>query len=95
MPEVLPRLATLYTEIARTRDVPELLRAAMYDLYQDHYEATSPDIFLSDFAEKEFVLIVRDRNGIVRGFTTAVILEISDRRKNDTSDFLRRYHHAS
>lgn len=75
MSEVLPRLATLYTEIARTRDLPELLRAAMYDLYQDHYEATSRDIFLSDFAEKEFVLIVRDRNGVVRGFTTAIILK--------------------
>jgi hypothetical protein len=49
----------------------------MYGLYRDHYEATTSDIFLRDFAEKDFVLIVRDGGGAIRGFTTLAVLEAS------------------
>lgn len=53
----------------------ELWRA-MFDLFRRHYDDVTPEIFAHDLAEKEHVIVLRDGDGSVRGFSTVRTFEL-------------------
>jgi hypothetical protein len=54
----------------------------MYALYAGYYDATSPALFETDLAGKDFVVVLRDEAGAVVGFSTLAVIdaEIDGRR---------------
>ncbi|MEO7650341.1 MAG: hypothetical protein ABIZ80_07720 [Bryobacteraceae bacterium] len=51
--------------------------AAMYSLYALYFEATCDSLFRRDLAGKQFVMLLRDREGEIRGFSTGAVLEFT------------------
>ena len=48
----------------------------MFALYSTYFEATNEEIFRADLAEKDYVILLRDASGEIKGFSTGAILEI-------------------
>src|SRR6266478_5029259 len=49
----------------------------MFALYSAYFEATNEAIFRADLAEKDYVILLRDAIGEIKGFSTGVILELN------------------
>jgi hypothetical protein len=49
----------------------------MFALYSAYFEATNEAIFRADLAEKDYVILLRDASGEIKGFSTGAILEIA------------------
>ncbi len=49
---------------------PAELRLQMFALFARHYNGVTFDVFGRDLAEKEHVIVLRDEEGTLRGFTT-------------------------
>lgn len=64
----------LKTEIHPRSALDEGAIASMFRLYRDYYDATDPDIFRADLNEKDYVVLLLDDVGEVRGFSTLAIL---------------------
>ena len=47
----------------------------MFSLYSAYFEATSEAIFRADLAEKDYVILLRDASGEIKGFSTGAILD--------------------
>lgn len=52
------------------RALTEELIEQMYQLMETHYEAVRRECFRADLMEKDRVILLRDRQGVVRGFST-------------------------
>lgn len=50
-------------------------RFEMFSVYARHYDGTSRHLFESDLEEKQFTLVLRDRAGVIHGFTTIAVSE--------------------
>ena len=48
--------------------------AELYGLYSDHYLGTDPLRFRTDLAEKDWVILLRDPEGRIAGFSTQLLL---------------------
>lgn len=48
--------------------------AELYGLYADHYLGTDPLRFQRDLAEKDWVILLRDEEGWIAGFSTQMLL---------------------
>lgn len=55
--------------------VPEPISRSMYDLYIQYYDGTSWEIFYGDLKNKDFVIILRDDQHQLKGFSTLALLE--------------------
>src|SRR5690349_6076040 len=49
----------------------------MFSLYSAYFEATSGSIFRSDLAEKDYVILLRNTGGDIKGFSTGSVLEFT------------------
>lgn len=54
------------------------LRRAMFDLLGDHFEGVTEACFESDLAEKNWVILIEDGNGALKGFSTLHVYEAAD-----------------
>jgi hypothetical protein len=65
----------LTSEIIPAERAGAELLDAMYALYSEHYAAVTFERFADDLADKGHVLIVRDAEGRMRGFSTLAVTE--------------------
>lgn len=63
----VPFMNSSYERVADL--APQMLRT-LYDLFERHYADVTFERFASDFGEKEYVILVRDGGGELRGFST-------------------------
>jgi len=49
----------------------------MFSLYSGYFEATNEAIFRADLAEKDYVILLRDASGEIKGFSTGAILDFT------------------
>lgn len=67
----------LHSCIVAVADVTEAETCAMYQVFARHYDCVSPDRFHSDLREKDCVLVLRDADGEICGFSTQRALRLS------------------
>ena len=63
------------TQVLAATDVTPRLREAMLELMQTYYENISADQFVADLQEKQWVIVLRDSNGALCGFSTQRLIE--------------------
>jgi len=62
--------ATLVSRVVERAELVEVEIAAMWQLYATYYDGTAEALFRSDLAKKSHVLVSRDGQGEIRGFST-------------------------
>ncbi len=71
---MLPQAAAISRELRFDLVPPESLdasaRASMYALMRDNYDGMDPERFAADLAGKDLVIVLRDPEGAIRGFST-------------------------
>ena len=67
----------LQSRIVPLAEITEADARAMFQVFARHYDCVSPDRFLADLAEKDCVLVLRDANGEICGFSTQKLLRVS------------------
>ncbi|TBR21291.1 hypothetical protein EPO15_10675 [bacterium] len=68
-------MAELVAEVAAARGLSEAERRELHALFSRHYDNVPWELFSSDFAEKDFVILLRrGRGGPVAGFSTQKVL---------------------
>ncbi len=50
---------------------------AMYEIFARHYDCVSIEQFLLDLSEKDYVLVLRNANGAICGFSTQKVFRVS------------------
>lgn len=65
---------TLHTRTVTVAALSEPLREAMFALYGRYYGGTSARQFERDLAAKDYVLLLEDDTGVLRGFSTLKVL---------------------
>ncbi len=60
----------------RREDVPVDEVNSYYQLFSQYYRKVDWDVFLDDWLEKEWVITLKDREGVLRGFTTLMLYEM-------------------
>ncbi len=68
-------MSRLSAETLRQLDVLPDTREAMYILYADYYGGTDREMFIADLGEKDYVVLLRDERGCLRGFSTLAVLD--------------------
>jgi hypothetical protein len=69
--------AALAAEIIDAERARAELLDAMYTLYREHYAAVTPERFADDLTDKTYVLVVRDAEARLRGFSTLAVAKAS------------------
>lgn len=68
---------TLKASIVRVTSLPPEDKARMFALMRLYYEAVTEEQFLHDLAQKDAVIILREKaSGVLQGFSTLVSLEV-------------------
>jgi hypothetical protein len=62
--------ARLSSSIVSPASLAAPMRMEMFELFRRHYDDVGLDTFLRDLGEKEHVIVLRDRAGALRGFST-------------------------
>jgi hypothetical protein len=65
----------LRAELVPVRALDDQITGEMFDLYDAYYDATSPLLFQSDLADKDFVIALREPSGALAGFSTLAVLD--------------------
>lgn len=68
-------MTRLHTRTERPNRLPESRIDELYALYARYYAGTSPALFRRDLLEKDWVLLLADEDGAVRGFSTLKVLQ--------------------
>jgi len=63
----------LINQIIPIGEVSQSQKLRMYNLYSENYNHTSKELFFSDLANKQFVIMVFDESHEIQGFSTAGI----------------------
>lgn len=63
-------MGDLTGSIRRAGDLSQKTRADMFKLYELFYAGTSEGLFFEDLADKTYVIILRDENGALQGFSS-------------------------
>ncbi len=63
----------LETSIVDISNLTEVERAAMFALYHGNYDGGDSSIFFRDLDAKNCAVVLRDEDGVVRGFSTVAI----------------------
>ncbi len=66
-------MSELDYSIENVDGLADTLVSEMFALYARYFDGTSEQLFRSDLSEKQFVIILRDENGTVQGFSTAMV----------------------
>jgi len=66
-------MADLYSSIEKVTRLTALVKGDMFALYDKYYDATSENLFLKDLSDKQWVVILRDKSGRLKGFTTVAM----------------------
>ena len=62
--------SALLSEIVDVADIDPATRQSMFAIYERYYEPAIPAVFEADLAAKSNAILLRDRSGTVRGFST-------------------------
>lgn len=68
---------TLQSQITVVDHITASEHLAMFEIFARHYDCVSLDQFLSDLAEKECALVLRNREGAICGFSTQQLLRMT------------------
>ena len=68
-------MSRLQAEVFPQSRLSAPLVEAMFELYTRYFDATGPELFRSDLDGKDWVLLMKDREGRLRGFSTLALLE--------------------
>ncbi|HEY9678485.1 MAG TPA: hypothetical protein V6C76_10780 [Drouetiella sp.] len=63
----------LLTSILNISALSEKDRSTMFDLYHSNYDGGEPATFYRDLDAKNFAVVLRDENGVIRGFSTLAV----------------------
>jgi hypothetical protein len=63
-------MADLKGCVERVADLDKETRAAMFALYEHYYGGTNEVLFQGDLADKQYVVMLRDCDGTLRGFSS-------------------------
>ncbi len=69
-------MSKLVAEVLPVRSVKEFERAKMFQLFARYYEHVSYEQFCTDLAAKDDVIVLRDGEGQVQGFSTLVAVRL-------------------
>lgn len=73
-------MGQLRGEVLPVDAVTPELRAALFSLFARHYQSVSESQFAADLAQKDFVIVLRDKaGGEARGFSTQQLLHLTHR----------------
>lgn len=67
----------LKAELFDTKQITHPDKVRMFQLMETHYENMEWNTFLNDLMEKEWVLILKDSDAFIQGFTTIKIYDIT------------------
>ncbi len=65
----------LDSSIQNQANVSDALANDMFALYAAYYGGTSKDLFISDLRSKDYVVILQDKEQILRGFSTVAVIQ--------------------
>lgn len=71
------RERNLQSQVVALEEITATDAYAMYEIFARHYDCVSAEHFLSDLAEKDCVLMLRNGSGEICGFSTQQVLRIS------------------
>jgi hypothetical protein len=73
-----PRRRSLYASTVPTSSLDSRTVREAYALFERTYEGADRARFLSDLAEKQFVILLRDREtGVLKGFSTVLLQDVA------------------
>ena len=61
--------------IESAAEVDDEVVGAMFGLYSRYYDGTSEQLFRHDLSEKHYVILLEDSEGVLQGFSTALVNE--------------------
>ncbi len=67
-------MPTLNAETHLRRDLTNGLTRSLFTLYDKYYDGTDYSLFLQDLSNKDYVILLRDNNGAIQGFSTLAVL---------------------
>ena len=67
----------MQTELVKTTELNPADRAAMYALLEAHFEGAVPEVFDTDLSLKNWVLLVKDAQGSLQGFSTLLMYDVA------------------
>jgi hypothetical protein len=70
-------MAQMKAEVNRAAGVPAAETREMFALYSSYFDAASEAAFLDDLAEKDYVIVLRDAAGRIRGFSTGKVIDLA------------------
>lgn len=73
-PDEINSGSSLSARLANIGALTDRDRLAMFELYHQYYESTSPDLFLSDLLAKDQAIMLYDDAGVLRGFSTLKLM---------------------
>lgn len=76
----------LKSSIIKVSDLTEKNINTMFELMSEYFDNLKKENFISDFSKKEDVMIMKDENGEIKGFSTLAILDLPV--KNETVKLL-------
>jgi hypothetical protein len=74
-PAAMTAARQLSATIDRVAVLDERAVGAMYELYDQYYDATSRPLFEADLRNKDYVVTLRESSGALAGFSTLAVLE--------------------
>ena len=66
----------MQTELVKTTELTAADKADMYALLDSHFEGAAPEVFQTDLSLKNWVLLVKDAQNTLRGFSTLLMYDI-------------------
>ena len=69
-------MSKLFAKTINTTQVSDQMKQDMFILFDRYYDNVNKEKFISDFNSKDKVIILRDKTGLIRGFSTIKELKI-------------------
>lgn len=66
----------MQSELIRTDQLASADRAAMYALFDSHFEGVTPEVFATDLNLKNWVLLIKDDKDTLKGFSTLLMYDL-------------------
>ena len=68
-------MGKLSTTVTTVDDLPDTVKADMFDLFARYYDDVSISRFSDDLVEKDGVILLHDKSGRLRGFSSYLVFE--------------------
>ncbi|MEO1621839.1 MAG: hypothetical protein AAFU53_12515 [Cyanobacteria bacterium J06632_3] len=66
----------MHTELVKTTALTDATRAEMFTLLNSHFDGATPGVFDTDLSLKNWVLLLRDVNAELKGFSTMQMYDV-------------------